>query len=165
MTDDARARFLDLLSDFDTAMLVTVDREGRLRSRPMQIARMEPTGDLWFVTSVASGKTGEIAADVRCAVTLQSKRHFVSITGTAELVQDRELVNRLWSEVWRPWFPHGPSDPELVLIHFEAEEAEYWDTSGIHGARHLFRLAKAVVKGERASDDRDEPEDHASVPL
>jgi general stress protein 26 len=144
-------------------MLVTVDREGRLRSRPMQIARTEPTGDLWFVTSLASGKTEEIAADVRCAVALQSKRHFVSITGTAELVSDRELVNRLWSDAWRPWFPHGPEDPDLVLIHFEAEEAEYWDTSAAHGVRHLFRAAKAFVKGKRGEGE--EPEDHASVPL
>jgi general stress protein 26 len=165
MTDEARARFLELVADFETAMLVTVDREGRLRSRPMQIARTERTGDLWFVTPLASGKTEEIAADVRCAITLQSKRHFVSITGTAELVQDRELVNRLWSDTWRPWFPHGPDDPELVLIHFEAEEAEYWDTSGIHGARHLFRAAKAFVKGERPGPEGEEPEDHASIPL
>jgi general stress protein 26 len=165
MKDDARARFLELLTDFDTAMLVTVDREGRLRSRPMQIARTEPTGDLWFVTSLSSGKTEEIAADVRCAVALQSKRHFVSITGTAELVQDPELVNELWSEAWRPWFPHGHEDPELVLIHFEAEEAEYWDTSGIHGVRHLFRQAKALVKREHGDDQPEDPEDHASVPL
>jgi general stress protein 26 len=165
MNDETRERFLHLLSDFDTAMLVTVDREGRLRSRPMQIARTEPTGDLWFVTSLASGKTEEIAADVRCAVALQSKRHFVSITGTAELVRDPDLVNQLWSDAWRPWFPHGPEDPEVVLIHFEAEEAEYWDTSGIHGARQLFRAAKAVVTRKRLDDEPDEPEEHASLPL
>lgn len=164
MTNEARDKLLEILTDFDTAMLVTVDREGRLRSRPMHIARVDSTGDLWFATSLASGKTDEIAADVRCAVTLQSKRQFVSITGTAELVSDPELVNRLWSDTWRPWFPRGPEDEQLVLIHFEAEEAEYWDVSGAHGARYLFRTARALLEGGRPEDEGDEGE-HASIPL
>lgn len=163
MTDDPHQKFQDILADFDTAMLVTVDREGGLRSRPMQIACAEDDGDLWFVTSLASGKAQEIAADVRCAVTMQSAREFLSLTGTSELVRDPQRLRRMWTEAWRPWFPEGPEDPQLGLIHFEAEEAEYWDMSGVRAARYLFEAAKAVLSGEEI--ETGDPGQHASVPL
>src|SRR5215207_5477177 len=43
-------RFQDLIKEFDTAMLVTRNADDRLEARPMAIADVEETNDLWFIT-------------------------------------------------------------------------------------------------------------------
>jgi general stress protein 26 len=138
-------------------MLVTRTAEGDLRSRPLAIAfHDEDSERLYFSTPADSPKADELAADPRVNVCLQDKRRFVSITGRAFLVRDRSLIDKLWSESWRIWFPEGKADASLRILVVEPSEAAYWDSSGIEGVRYLFDMAKAYVTGTKASSDGDE---------
>ncbi|HEX4475613.1 MAG TPA: pyridoxamine 5'-phosphate oxidase family protein, partial [Polyangiaceae bacterium] len=149
---------------FSTAMLVTHGKDGSLRARPMSLASVQDDGDLWFATGVMSSKTDELLVDSRVVVVLENSTRHVSISGDAEVVISPEKANALWSETWRPWFPAGPHDPELCLIHVRTREAEYWDMGGIRGIRYLFDAVKHVVQGERMGDDAD-PDQHSTIPL
>lgn len=156
MTDNNPQKHLyELLKDFSTAMLVSRDAAGHLHARPMAVADLRPDADAYFATSVESPKVAEIQNAPDVMISFQGKSQFATVTGTASIVRDRALIDKLWSEAWRVWFPGGKDDPNLVLIKVDAQEGEYWDNSGLNGLRYAFEGLKAVVKGERPQTDSD----------
>jgi general stress protein 26 len=154
----------ELLDDFDSAMLVTRTAAGQLRSRPMQVADVQPDGVLWFMTERHSGKMEELAQDNHVNVVLQTGRKFVSISGTATPVDDRAKVAELWNEAWKTWFPGGQDDPGLVLLRVEGDAGEYWDNSGASGVKYLIEAGRAYLAGE-TPDVAGDPKIHGKVNL
>lgn len=144
----------ELLRDFSTAMLVSHDQSGQMHARPMAIADLKPDADAYFATSIQSPKISEIQNYPEVLVSFQSATQFASVRGTATIVKDQALIDDLWSEAWRVWFPGGKDDPDLVLIKVEARKGEFWDNSGLHGLSYVFEGIKAVVKGEKPASDK-----------
>lgn len=144
----------ELLKHFHTAMLVTHTEGAGLRARPLALAAVHGEGVLYFATSGASPKVAEIERTPEVAVTLQDSRRYVSIGGTARLTRDRALIDRLWSEAWKLWFPKGKDDPEICIVEVTPHEAEYWDQSGLAGVKFVLEAAKAYASGTKpkASD-------------
>ncbi len=156
---EKRERLRKLIAEFDTAMLVTHGADGGLRSRPLAIAKKgrDPADDaLYFSTAIESGKVADLRADAQVNVSMQEKRRFVSLTGTARVSRDRALVEKLWADDWKIWFPQGKDDPSLSILIVEPHEATYWDNTGGTGLKYLFQSAKAYVTGTRPSTDGDE---------
>lgn len=153
---EKRLHLRKLIDGFDTAMLVTRTADGSLRSRPLAIADDHQGDELFFSTGVETAKAHEIEADDNVNVTMQDKARFVSVTGKARLSQDRALIEKLWSEGWKVWFPGGKDDPSLRILIVTPSEASYWDASGIEGLKYLFGMAKAYVTGTRPASDDDE---------
>jgi general stress protein 26 len=138
-------RFARLLRSFETAVLVSPTREWQLRARPLRIASVADDGDVWFVTGHEAGKSVETSSDRKVTVLMQSAKQVVSITGTAELIVDKEALRALWNESWRPWFPNGPDD-ELALLHVRATDAEFWDMEELRGFVYLFHAVRQSVR-------------------
>lgn len=157
---DPKDKFRHLIEDFKVAMLVTQSTDDFLRARPMTIAQAEEDGSMWFITS-KGGWAEDVRNDIPAAITMQGNHKYVSITGIATVVEDRERIEALWNVAMQPWFPEGPKSENVCLVHFLAEEGEYWDASGRNGLRYLFDAAKALARGQRV-DSRDERE-HGSV--
>jgi len=145
-SENPRQHLLGLLKKFDTAMLITHASDGQWHGRPMAIASIEESGDMYFSTSLGSPKVKELGADAQAMVTLQSAGRFATIQGMTEIVRDRAEIDRLWSETWRVWFPGGKADPSLCLIRLHPRHAEYWDRAGAKGLALAFEAAKAVAK-------------------
>ncbi|GAB4523496.1 MAG: pyridoxamine 5'-phosphate oxidase family protein [Anaerolineae bacterium] len=122
----------DLIKDIDIAMLTTVDDDGSLRSRPMGTQETEFDGDLWFFTSVDTPKVDEIQAEheVNVSYAKPGKNRYVSVSGTAVLVNDRAKMEELWSPIYKAYFPGGLDDPNLRLLKVDVRKAEYWDSPG-----------------------------------
>jgi general stress protein 26 len=140
--------FRDLLRDFDTAVLMTYDRQKRFRARPMAIAHVEDNCDLWFITNEDSAKVHEIEANTRVHVTCQNGRSScLSISGHASLSRDRLKIREIWKPPFRIWFPEGEEDPNIVLIHVKGEQGEYWDSTWTEGLLYAYQAIKAVVTG------------------
>jgi general stress protein 26 len=158
LTDsEKRERLNKLLGGFDTAMLVTHTDDGGLRSRPLSIAHNEDDQErLYFSTAIDSHKVRELEADPRVNVCAQDKRRFISVTGVARLVKDRALIDQLWCEAWRIWFPGGKEDPSLRILIVEPSEGAYWDATGLEGVTYLFEMAKAYVTGTKPDSDQDD---------
>jgi len=152
----------EMLKDFDTAMLVTRSRDGRMHARPMAVAELEPNGDAYFVTGIDSPKVAEIEADPHVTLTFQSPKQYAAVSGRVSVIRDRKLLDRLWKEAWKVWFPQGKEDPEISVLKFDAEHGELWDNAGAKGVKYAFEAAKAYAKGERPSTDADQ---HARVDL
>ncbi|WP_203073114.1 pyridoxamine 5'-phosphate oxidase family protein [Falsiroseomonas ponticola] len=147
---EARDKVWAMIKDVATAIMVTVDEQGRLRGRPMQAVTMkEFEGVLWFFTSQPSPKTEEIGHDGRVllAYSNPSSQDYVSVSGQAEVVRDPAKQKEFWSEYLRTWFPGGPEDPSAALLRVEVEGAEYWDAPS-STLVHAYGYVKARLTGE-----------------
>lgn len=111
---------------------------------------------LYFSIAIDSPKVGELKTDPCVNVCMQDKRRFVSVTGIARLVKDQALIDKLWSDTWKIWFPKGKEDPTLRILIVEPSEAAYWDAAGLEGVTYLFEMVRAYVMGTKANSDADE---------
>ncbi|WP_313455938.1 pyridoxamine 5'-phosphate oxidase family protein [Stenotrophomonas sp.] len=136
----------ELIRDVDIAMFTTTGVDGRLYSRPLGTQQVEFDGDLWFATAADSPKVAEISLNpkVNVAYASPSKNTYVSVAGTARIVDDRAKVEELWSPAMKLFFPGGKDDPNLRLIHVRAESAEYWDGPGTLLGKALSFVLSAV---------------------
>lgn len=151
---DTHSKLIDLIQDFDNAILVTKTDDGSLNARPMAVAQATADGELWFVSDRNSGKIADLMLDRDVAVTMQSSSKFVTISGECRVVDDPAKIESLWNEAWKVWFPEGKSDPSIVLLKIEPTRGEYWDNSGSTGIKYLIKAGKAYLQGERAETDQ-----------
>lgn len=149
-TPDAR-KITSLLEDFRFGMFTTIDG-GKPVARPFTIQEVEDGGDLWFLVSKQSSAVRQLAADPRAGVALSSNDSWVSLTGTAQVVDSQERVDRYWSPVVEAWFPDGKEDPSVSVLKFSADGGEYWDTPGSRVATAIA-FVKAKVTGEPIEGD------------
>lgn len=155
MSHDAVAHCYNILRQFETAMLIThssipQQAELALRARPMAIAQVDDNGDIWFLTGRHSGKVDDIAFHHDVHVTCQRDRDFyLSLSGRANLVDDRNKLHSLWKEVYKTWFPDGIDDPDITLIRVQPISAEYWDNSGTKKIQYAIESIKAYLTGTK----------------
>lgn len=160
------AKFRELLGEFDDAMLVSRDERGRPHARPMRIVGRdrERPDDLWFVTSLDSGKVREIREDPQVAVTLADGKRFLSISGHARIDIDRQKIADMWEDSWKLWFPDGPTSGDIALVQVRPVQAEYWDQSLPQGMSFALEAFAAWVKDEPIEPPKG-PEHQAKVDL
>lgn len=144
-----------LVEGIDIAMLTSRNFDGTLVSRPMSTQEKRPRVDFWFVTSTAAHMVDEIEAqpEVNLAYYNNKSREWVSVSGTARIITDRDLIRTLYKPDWKAWFGDeggnrngGPNDPRLVLIEVEAHEATYLKSNEPRAVQ-LFKVAKALLTG------------------
>lgn len=152
MSTDKFENLVDILAEFDNAMLVTRSERDEMRSRPMAIADCTDAARLWFVTRSDSGKIDELTDFPNVNVSMQDGAHFLSITGTARICRDHERLRELWSLPMKAWF-EGPDDPCIVLLEIVPTHAEYWDHSGLKGVKLLLAGARAAITGKQPDYD------------
>lgn len=158
MTDTTPTqRVAELIKDFRFAMFTTRNAQDRLVAHPLTVQETEFDGDLWFLVSKSASFIVDLARDERAGVSLSSNDSWVSLSGTAGLVEDREKVRELWSPTVEAWFTNGPDDPDVGLLKFSAESAEYWDSPGGKLAS-IFSFVKSKITGEQYDADNEKVE-------
>ena len=107
---------------------------------------------MWFFTGKSSGKVAEIQHDqhVNLSYADPGDNRYVSISGRAEVVDDKAKEKELWNPFIKAWFPKGLEDPELTLLKVKVEAAEYWDAPASTMVNLV--LAKAVLAGKSYPD-------------
>ena len=118
----------ELIKDIDICMLVTRSN-GSVRGRPMSNnGKVEYDGDSWFFSLRETGKVQEIEADprVELAYLATERGTWVSIEGTAEIVEDDDRKRELWDDQLSQWFQSGPEDDDLILLKVRADRVHAW---------------------------------------
>ena len=143
------AKIHELIKDIHIAMLTTEGTDGVLHSRPMATQKAEFDGSLWFLTRHNSGKVSEILHDSEVNLTYTDGNHsFVSLSGKAEINQDRSKIDELWSPLHKAWFPEGKDDPEITVLVVRVKEAEYWEAPANAIVRNVKILSAALTGGK-----------------
>lgn len=155
MTTDVSGKVAELLKGQRIGMLTTTDAHGTLISRPMALQEVEFDGDLWFFAERTSRKVTHIGGSPQVNVTVGSGSSWVSLTGSARVVDDPEKKRELWNGAVEAWFPDGPDADGVVLLKVDAESAEYWDTPGGRLAT-VLSFAKARITGQPYSGGENE---------
>jgi len=141
------AHLKELIEDIKVAMVTTADTDGTLRSRPLQTVGIDDDCTVWFFTSQTSPKVNEAEADagrVNVSYASPAKQDYVSISGRARLVRDREKMKKLYTQWVEVFFPKGLEDPDLALMRIDIEKAEYWDSPATAVGR-LYALSKGLA--------------------
>ena len=118
----------ELIKDIDICMLVTHSNDS-VRGRPMSNnGKVEFDGDSWFFSLRDTGKIEDIEADphVELAYVATERGAWVSIEGTAEIVEDDDRKRELWDEDLGQWFENGPEDDGLILLKIRADRVHAW---------------------------------------
>lgn len=141
----------EMIKDIDLCMLTTIDESDDLHSRPMSLnGDVDEDGDLWFFTSSNSHKASEIerTPNVNVSFIDTRKQHYVSISGMAELVHDRQKIKELWKPVLKAWFPDGPDQADVALLKVKITKAEYWDGPSSTVAQAIS-FVSAILTGKQ----------------
>jgi len=150
--EDNLQKLREMVKDIDFCMLTTVDENGDLHSRPMSVnGDIDPDGDLWFFTNASSHKVSEISKTPKVNVSFADpdNQQYVSISGKAQLVRDRDKIEELWKPEFKMWFPEGKDDPQIALLRVNLEKAEYWDSpSSTIG--FVLNFVSSLVTGKEA---------------
>lgn len=122
----------DLIDDIKFAMLVTHDGDGDdLRARPMHAHGMRDEDTVYFLTDRRHLKDDEIRINDNVCVTFadNSGMRYVSVTGTATVVDDRAKVKQLW-EPSNKAFWDSEDDPNIRVLRVRPSVAEFWASPG-----------------------------------
>ena len=144
-----------LIKDIRFAMFSTRHGDGHLHSRPMttQNSRLDEDANLWFFMSRASDSVADFAKDPQVNVSYADpgEDSYVSVSGTASVVENDAKKQQLWSKMAQAWFPKGVDDPDLALVRVRITHASYWDVKSSKLVQ-LFAMAKAAVTGRPPRD-------------
>jgi general stress protein 26 len=89
----------------------------RLRARPMSASLSRDQNVIHFLTDVRQHKGDEVREfpQVCLAFSDTSNQKYVSISGRAQITDDREMVRRLWSVPAKAWWQNA-EDPNIRVI-------------------------------------------------
>jgi general stress protein 26 len=151
-------RVWSLIEKIGFCMLSTLDGED-IRARPMAAYVDRDGRAVYFLTEAASHKDVEIARNpnVGLAFADPGDQTYVSITGHAEISNDRRKIKELWSTPAKAWWK-SPDDPNIRVLKVTPKDARYWDGPGAL-ASYVEMLAAAL------SDRRPAIGDHAKVKM
>lgn len=155
-TEEKLKQLYELIDGIEVAMLTTRRADGSLVSRPMQTQARRAGTDLWFMTSLETGKIDEVEDEpqVNLGYYKDRTREYVSVSGRARVVRDRLVIRELYKPDWKAWLGDeggdrngGPDDPRIALIEVVADSAYYLKANKPQ-LLQLFGIAKAMVTGE-----------------
>ncbi|GEC99906.1 general stress protein [Kocuria varians] len=135
------------------AMLTHQDEDGHLVSRPMATQEVDFDGTVRFIAERASDQGLAIQKNPEVNVAYSGSGSWVSLCGTARIVNDPDKLRELWSSFTDSWLEGGPENPNNVLIEIDAHTAEYWDTPGGSKITQVANLLKTRVTGETVEGD------------
>ena len=144
---EVMTRLRDLINDIRVAMVTTEGDDGTLHSRPMYTQQAAADGDLWFATSRSSDLVKDLLANTHILASFAdtSKQRYVVVRGEGAVHDNPAKIAELWNVKMEAWFPKGPTDPDLTLVHLRAERADVWDAPS--GPARLINYVTALVTG------------------
>jgi general stress protein 26 len=140
-------RVWDLMEKIGFAMLVTLDGD-KLRARPMSAYVRRNENTIYFLTDARRHKDEEIARHpgVNLAFADTGGQKYVSLTGNAEIGNDRARIKELFSTPAKAWWDTA-DDPNIRLLKVTPDDAEFWDSPG--KVISYVKMAAAAASGSR----------------
>ena len=119
-----------IMKDVRTCMVVTTVADGSLHAAPMTTQEAEFDGDVWFIASTRSETVRNLTTRPHVNVSYAGTSAWLSLTGSAHVVDDVAKKKELWNTFTEAWFPEGEDDPSVVVVKVSGESAQYWDSPG-----------------------------------
>lgn len=153
---DRERRVWDILERTGVGMLTT-RFGGGMRARPLDARPDRDVGAIYFIADKRGLKDDEIAAcpDVCFTIVNEPDKAYLSITGRAAVLDDRELAAKYWKKADEVWWPDGPADRHICVLRLEPHRAELWDgPASAAMANHEFAKARATGRPPNLGENR-----------
>jgi general stress protein 26 len=146
ITGDA-ARVWELAGTIGIAMLASWDGRA-LHARPMSAHVAREENAVYFLADRRHHKDDDMRKypTVCLAFADTGGQRYVSVTGEAQVSNDRARIRDLWSAWAKAWWS-SPDDPDICLLRVTPTQAEYWDGPG--KVVTSIKMAVAAATGER----------------
>ena len=140
-------RAWELMKKIGFAMLVTSDGD-KLRARPMSAYLQREDIAIYFLTDARRHKDEEIARNpsINLSFADASSQKYVSLTGSAVVLNDRAKIKELFSTPAKAWWDSA-EDPNIRVLKVTPDDAEFWDSPGT--IISYAKMAAAAVSGTR----------------
>jgi len=137
-----------LIKDVRYPILTTHRADGGLQSRPMTMQNRDsdPIDFLWFFTHRESEQVDDLQWDSSVSVVFAdpARSAYVTIFGSAGVIEDASRKKALWSQQASSWFEGGPEDPSLALVRVRIIQADLWDAAR-NAVTRLFKLDNGAM--------------------
>ncbi len=135
----------EIISSAPTCALITIDEEGKPSVRAMETLPIKNDFTIWFGTNPKSRKVNQIKRDPR--VTLYyldgDASGYVTIHGTAEVIDNNKAKEAHWKEEWTTFYPNKKEG--YVLIKVTPKSMEVISNSrGISGDSITWKVPEVV---------------------
>lgn len=132
---ESTAAILKIVRACPVVQLATIRDDGYPETRDM--ANMLNTNatdlNLMFLTGRNTPKIAQIKRDNKCALYYydDATHYSVRLFGTLEMIDNRDVCRKYWSDEFTRFGYSGADDPEFVLIRFTPHEYKYYDADGL----------------------------------
>lgn len=143
----------DIMKDVKFAMMTTTTDKGHLHACPMTTNQFDlEKKEIWFIGDKTTETLKDITKNPQVNLSYASadSKDYVSITGKAELVEDKAKLEELWSPIYAAFFKEGKEDPNMQLVKVVPQGAEYWKSGNT--VVNLFKMTAAAVTGGKIAD-------------
>lgn len=151
---DDQSTLWSLIKDIKFGMLTHRHEGGMLHSAPLttQNGKADQGAVLYFFVPRSGDIAHCVVRDDKVNVSYADlgDDSYVSVSGTAAIVENAAKKEALFTPFAKAWFPGGPTDPELALLEVTIEHAEYWDVKESK-MMQLAKMATAAITGNRPS--------------
>jgi general stress protein 26 len=108
------------------ASLVTIAADGQPQARIMDPSDPDADFTVWIATNPASRKVGQLRRSSRATLLYfdRATESYVTLLGSATLVNDPAEKERRWQTKWAPHYPEGPRATSHMLIRFTPRSLE-----------------------------------------
>jgi general stress protein 26 len=140
-------RAWELMTKIGFAMLVTHDGD-KLRARPMAAYVDRAADAVYFLSDARRHKDDEIRQNpnVNLSFADAGEQKYVSVSGTVSVSDDRAKIKELFTTAAKAWWDNA-DDPNIRVLKFTPEEAEFWDSPGT--VISYVKMATAAMTGSR----------------
>ncbi len=121
-----------LMKDIGIAEVVTHDGDSEtLRARPMAAHPDARDNAIYFLTDADAPKDEAVRRNNNVCLTFSDvkRQKYVSVTGNADMSNDRATIRRFWSDSDKAFW-RDENDTSIRLFRVVPTAAEYWESSG-----------------------------------
>ncbi len=138
-----------LIGEIGICMIVTRQGE-QLLGRPMAGLIHKSENLIWFFADRRTAHVQDLSRHPQVCLTFADikAQSYVSVSGHIQQMSDTALIASLWVEPALVYFPDGPADPNILLLKFVPESAEFWD-SPANPIVLAIKFVQAKLTGER----------------
>lgn len=153
----------DVIKDVKYAMMSTTNDKGDIHAWPMTTSEASVAAkEIWFIGDKTSDVVKDIQSNSKIGLSYatQDEKDYVSVSANAELSDDADKLDELWSPVYNAFFEQGKEDPNVQLIKVVPHGVECWLSGS--STVNMFKMAAAALQDGKTAEDMGE---HFSVSL
>lgn len=128
MEKEMQNQIAELIDETRNIIVCSVDENGFPNAKAMFKMEHEGLKTFLFSTNTSSMRVQQFLRNDKASIYFcgTSKVNGLMLVGRMEVVTDREIKARLWSDGCEQYYPLGIDDPDYCVLLFTAEKGNYY---------------------------------------